>query len=198
MDWARFRSKKKEAVKQKLSLEKDWLTKYKGKKVLFDQIFDLENKKVEAQMAKNMFEEFYYYGPEMMRWATGFNKLINSKEFDKESKKKLKTMQNFFKNYDVNIDKKVFASLVPIYIKHVNNDLLSKELTDLVNKYSSSEEMVEALYKKSKLHNKEQVEKLLEGSQKSFKRKLEKDPIYELAQGLLSHFLNEVRPGYRK
>ena len=188
--------RKKEAVKKKLNLEKDWVTKGKGNKALLDELFELENKKVEAQMAYNMFIEFYYYGPEMMRWATGFNKLANSKEFDKEAKKKLKNMQNFFKNYDVNIDKKVFASLVPIYVKHVKKEMLSKELIDLVNKYPSSEEMVEALYKKSKLHNKEQVEKLLQGSQKSFKKKLEKDPIYNLAQSLLTHFLNEIRPGY--
>ena len=188
--------RKKEAVKKKLNLEKDWVTKGKGNKALLDELFELENKKVEAQMAYNMFIEFYYYGPEMMRWATGFNKLANSKEFDKEAKKKLKNMQNFFKNYDVNIDKKVFASLVPIYVKHVKKEMLSKELIDLVNKYPSSEEMVEALYKKSKLHNKDQVEKLLQGSQKSFKKKLEKDPIYNLAQSLLTHFLNEIRPGY--
>ncbi len=188
--------RKKEAVKKKLNLEKDWVTKGKGNKALLDELFELENKKVEAQMAYNMFIEFYYYGPEMMRWATGFNKLANSKEFDKEAKKKLKNMQNFFKNYDVNIDKKVFASLVPIYVKHVKKEMLSKEFLDLVNKYPSSEEMVEALYKKSKLHNKEQVEKLLQGSQKSFKKKLEKDPIYNLAQSLLTHFLNEVRPDY--
>ena len=188
--------RKKEAVKKKLNLEKDWVTKGKGNKALLDELFELENKKVEAQMAYNMFIEFYYYGPEMMRWATGFNKLANSKEFDKEAKKKLKNMQNFFKNYDVNIDKKVFASLVPVYVKHVKKEMLSNELTDLVNKYSSSEEMVEALYKKSKLHNKEQVQKLLQGSQKSFKKKLAKDPIYNLAQSLLTHFLNEIRPGY--
>lgn len=188
--------RKKEAVKKKLNLEKDWVTKGKANKALLDELFELENKKVESQMAYNMFIEFYYYGPEMMRWATGFNKLANSKEFDKEAKKKLKNMQNFFKNYDVNIDKKVFASLVPVYVKHVKKEMLSNELTDLVNKYPSSEEMVEALYKKSKLHNKDQVEKLLQGSQKSFKKKLEKDPIYNLAQSLLTHFLNEIRPGY--
>ena len=188
--------RKKEAVKKKLNLEKDWVTKAKGNKALLNELFELENKKVEAQMAYNMFVEFYYYGPEMMRWATGFNKLTNSKEFDKEAKKKLKNMQNFFKNYDVNIDKKVFASLVPVYLKHVKKEMLSKELTALVNKYPSSEAMVEALYKKSKLHNKEQVEKLLQGSQKSFKKKLEKDPIYNLAQSLLTHFLNEVRPSF--
>ncbi len=188
--------RKKEAVNKKLNLEKDWVTKGKGNKALLNELFELENKKVEAQMAYNMFVEFYYYGPEMMRWATGFNKLTNSKEFDKEAKKKLKNMQNFFKNYDVNIDKKVFASLVPVYLKHVKKEMLSKELTDLVNKYPSSEAMVEALYKKSKLHNKEQVEKLLQGSQKSFKKKLEKDPIYNLAQSLLTHFLNEVRPSF--
>ena len=188
--------RKKEAVKKKLNLEKDWVTKGKGNKALLDELFELENKKVEAQMAYNMFVEFYYYGPEMMRWATGFNKLAKSKEFDKEAKKKLKNMQNFFKNYDVNIDKKVFASLVPVYLKHVKKEMLSKELTALVNKYPSSEAMVEALYKKSKLHNKEQVEKLLQGSQKSFKKKLEKDPIYNLAQSLLTHFLNEVRPSF--
>ena len=60
-----------------------------------DKLFELENKKVEAQMAYNMFVEFYYYGPEMMRWATGFNKLANSKEFEKEAKKKLNPKDMF-------------------------------------------------------------------------------------------------------
>ena len=149
-------------------------------------------------MAYNMFIEFYYYGPEMIRWATGFNSLLKSKEFEKDAKKKSESMQNFFKNYDVDIDKKVFASLVPIYVKHVNKSLLSPELLDLISKYESTEEMVVALYKKSKLHNKEQVEKLLQGSQKSFQKKLKKDPIYNLAQSLLDHFLSEVRPGFSK
>ena len=79
----------------------------------------------------------------------------------------------------------------------MNKDLLSKELTDLVNKYSSSEEMVEALYKKSKLHNKEQVEKLLEGSQKSLK-KIRKRPYLRVGSRSFVAFLNEVRPGYRQ
>ena len=190
--------RKKEAVKKKLAIEKDWLAKNKKNQALLNQLFELEDKKVDAQMAYNMFIEFYYYGPEMIRWATGFNSLIKSKEFEKDAKKKSESMQNFFKNYDVDIDKKVFASLVPIYVKHVNKSALSPELLDLISKYESTEEMVAALYKKSKLHNKEQVGKLLQGSQKSFQKKLKKDPIYNLAQSLLDHFLSEVRPGFSK
>ena len=190
--------RKKEAVKKKLAIEKDWLAKNKKNQALLNQLFELEDKKVDAQMAYNMFIEFYYYGPEMIRWATGFNSLIKSKEFEKDAKKKSESMQNFFKNYDVDIDKKVFASLVPIYVKHVNKSALSPELLDLISKYESTEEMVVALYKKSKLHNKEQVGKLLQGSQKSFQKKLKKDPIYNLAQSLLDHFLSEVRPGFSK
>ena len=190
--------RKKEAVKKKLAIEKDWLAKNKKNQALLNQLFELEDKKVDAQMAYNMFIEFYYYGPEMIRWATGFNSLIKSKEFEKDAKKKSESMQNFFKNYDVDIDKKVFASLVPIYVKHVNKSALSPELLDLISKYESTEEMVAALYKKSKLHNKELVGKLLQGSQKSFQKKLKKDPIYNLAQSLLDHFLSEVRPGFSK
>ena len=190
--------RKKEAVKKKLAIEKDWLAKNNNNQALLNQLFDLEDKKVDAQMAYNMFIEFYYYGPEMIRWATGFNSLMKSKEFEKDAKKKSESMQNFFKNYDVDIDKKVFASLVPIYVKHVNKSALSPELLDLISKYESTEEMVAALYKKSKLHNKEQVGKLLQGSQKSFQKKLKKDPIYNLAQSLLDHFLSEVRPGFSK
>ena len=190
--------RKKEAVKKKLAIEKDWLAKNNNNQALLNQLFDLEDKKVDAQMAYNMFIEFYYYGPEMIRWATGFNSLLKSKEFEKDAKKKSESMQNFFKNYDVDIDKKVFASLVPIYVKHVNKSALSPELLDLISKYESTEEMVAALYKKSKLHNKELVGKLLQGSQKSFQKKLKKDPIYNLAQSLLDHFLSEVRPGFSK
>ena len=190
--------RKKEAVKKKLAIEKDWLAKNNNNQALLNQLFDLEDKKVDAQMAYNMFIEFYYYGPEMIRWATGFNSLLKSKEFEKDAKKKSESMQNFFKNYDVDIDKKVFASLVPIYVKHVNKSALSPELLDLISKYESTEEMVAALYKKSKLHNKELLGKLLQGSQKSFQKKLKKDPIYNLAQSLLDHFLSEVRPDFSK
>ena len=190
--------RKKEAVKKKLAIEKDWLAKNNKNQALLNQLFELEDKKVDAQMAYNMFIEFYYYGPEMIRWATGFNSLLKSKEFEKDAKKKSESMQNFFKNYDVDIDKKVFASLVPIYVKHVNKSALSPELLDLISKYESTEQMVAALYKKSKLHNKERLGKLLQGSQKSFQKKLKKDPIYNLAQSLLDHFLSEVRPGFSK
>ena len=66
MDWTRFRSSKKEAVKKSLPLKKiGW--KNNNNQALLNQLFDLEDKKVDAQMAYNMFIEFYYYGLEMIR-----------------------------------------------------------------------------------------------------------------------------------
>ena len=66
----------------------------------------------------------------MIRWATGFNSLLKSKEFEKDAKKKSESMQNFFKNYDVDIDKGL-ASLVPI-CKACKQSALSPELLDLI------------------------------------------------------------------
>ena len=88
--------RKKEAVKKKLAIEKDWLAKNKKNQALLNQLFELENKKVDAQMAYNMFIEFYYYGPEMIRWATGFNSLMKSKEFEKDAKKKIRIHAKLF------------------------------------------------------------------------------------------------------
>ena len=54
-----------------------------------------------------------------------------------------------------------------------------------------------AAFIKSKLHNKEQLENYFRKS-KVISKEVEKDPIYNLAQSLLDHFLSEVRPDFSK
>ena len=137
-----------------------------------------------------------YYGDceVKARFANGYNRIAGSSNFDKDIKDKKENASNFFKNYDVEVDKKIFKSLLPVYLKHLSDDLESKELNLLIGKYSSVDDFVDELFKKSKLHNQESLNKLLALNQKSFSSKLAKDPIAIFSKLMIEYFINQVQP----
>ena len=186
--------RKKEAVKQKLMLEKKWLGANPANEDLLNELFQLEQEKINYQLAYSLFIEWWYYGPEVVRFSKGFGKLSKSSKFESEAKKKLESSANFFKNYDVEIDKAIFKSLLPIYLKHLSDDLESDEINKIVQKYNSIDALVEDFYKSSKLHDEASVGKLLGSSQKSLDKQLGKDPIYQFSSLIVDHFVNQIQP----
>ena len=190
--------RKKGAVYQKLEIEAQYLKFSSDNKSLLKELFALEDQKIKYELAYRLFVELWYYGPEMIRFSDGVHKLTKSNDFDKDAKSKKEGLNSFFKNYDVEVDKKIFSSLIPVYLKHLDDELESKELNSLLSKYSSSEEFVEAVYKKSKIHNQESLNKLLGLSQKAFSSKINKDPICGFSNILKNHIDNNVIPELRK
>lgn len=190
--------RKKEAVKQKLAIESEFVSMNPSNKKILEDLFNLETKKAKYELAYRLFVELWYYGPEMIRHSDGLNRLKNSNEFEKTQKSKLQGVDGFFKNYDVEIDKNIFKSLLPIYLKHLEDDLESKDLNELINKSSSVDVFVEGLYAKSKIHNPESLRKLLGLSQKALDAKLTKDPICNFSFILKNHMDNNIIPELRK
>jgi hypothetical protein len=190
--------RKKEAVKQKLAIESEFVAINPSNKKILEDLFDLEKKKAKYELAYRLFVELWYYGPEMIRHSQSLNSLRNSNEFEKNQKSKLKGVDGFFKNYNVEIDKNIFKSLLPIYLKHLDDNLESKDLNELINKSSSIDAFVEGLYAKSKIHNQESLRKLLSLSQKAINAKLGKDPICNFSFILKSHIDNNIIPELRK
>ena len=68
-------------------------------------MFVLENNKIKYQLAYSLFIELWYYGPEIIRFSNGFEKLKFVDDFSKEIKKKQKNIAGYFKNYVVNVGK---------------------------------------------------------------------------------------------
>ena len=190
--------RKKQAVSKKRSEEKKWVEKNPSNQLLLDKLFKLEEQKIKYQLAYSLFIELWYYGPEIIRFSNGIEKLKDAEEFESKIKNKQKNSINYFKNYDANLDKEVFKSLIPIYLKHLVDDLKDPLMISALQKFDNENLFVNNLFEKSKLTNLESTLKVLNSNKKSFVKYLEKDPIVDFASNLYNHFLNDILPQYRK
>ena len=92
---------------------------------------------------------------------------------------KQKNSINYFKNYDAKVDKEVFKSLIPIYLKHLADDLEDPLMISAIQKFDNENLFVDNLFEKSKFTNLEATLKVLNSNKKSFVKYLEKDPVVE-------------------
>ena len=190
--------RKKQAVGKKRSEEKKWVEKNPSNQLLLDKLFKLEEQKIKYQLAYSLFIELWYYGPEIIRFSNGIEKLKDAEEFESKIKNKQKNSMNYFKNYDANVDKEVFKSLIPIYLKHLEDYLKDPKMISALQKFDNENLFVNNLFEKSKLTTLESTLKVLNSNKKSFVKYLEKDPIVDFASNLYNHFLNDILPQYRK
>ena len=190
--------RKKQAVGKKRSEEKKWVEKNPSNQLLLDKLFKLEEQKIKYQLAYSLFIELWYYGPEIIRFSNGIEKLKDAEEFESKIQNKQKNSINYFKNYDANVDKEVFKSLIPIYLKHLVDDLKDPLMISALQKFDNENSFVNNLFEKSKLTTLESTLKVLNSNKKSFVKYLEKDPIVDFASNLYNHFLNDILPQYRK
>jgi len=190
--------RKKQAVSKKRSEENKWVEKNPSNQLLLDKLFKLEEQKIKYQLAYSLFIELWYYGPEIIRFSNGIEKLKDAEEFESKIKNKQKNSINYFKNYDVNVDKQVFKSLIPIYLKHLVDDLEDPLMISAIQKFDNENLFVNNLFEKSKLTTLESTLKILNSNKKTFLKYLEKDPIVDFSSNLYNHFLNVILPHYRK
>jgi hypothetical protein len=190
--------RKKQAVGKKRSEEKNWVEKSPSNQLLLDRLFTLEEQKIKYQLAYSLFIELWYYGPEIIRFSNGVEKLKDAEEFENKIKNKEKSSINYFKNYDAKVDKEVFKSLIPIYLKHLGDNLEDPLMISSLQKFDNENLFVDNLFEKSKFTNLESTLKVLNSNKKSFVKYLEKDPVVDFASNLYKHFLNDILPKYRK
>jgi len=175
----------------------EWKAKYGS---VIDDLNALQIEGGKYEMARNMFIEYFYYGPEFVRYAMDFYKVVNSSEklvaegkFDEEKNRLIKKVNSFFNNYNKALDEKIYNAATPIYIKHVDNDLLPLGLAD------SWQKKGELIYSKSILLEQEKIISLLSsGSVKKITKKLKKDPAYAYASNVYMTFLNKANTGYKQ
>ena len=93
------------------------------------------------QFSRDYFIEIFYYGPELMRYADGFNKLIKLLEadsvqqelIDEEIAKQKKRAVGYFKNYDVDIDRQLASEMLKKYFDMLD-PLLVPEIKEEIDK----------------------------------------------------------------
>ena len=165
-----------------------WKEKYYP---IIKQLKDLQNKNGKYELAYAMISEYYGSGPEFMRYTMGFKNLISnysdlleSNKLEAEVEKLKGQVKRFFKNYNSEIDQKIFNELTPMYFKNVDESLILPQLKLNWQKNGAK------IFKKSIFLNQEKITSYLNNFSKKHQKKLAKDVAFK--------YSNNVINGYRQ
>ncbi len=172
----------------------EWKQKYFP---LIKELADLQNENEKYEFARSMFIEYFYVGPEFIRFSSAFNNIANNYEklkaegkLDAEIEKLKSKTTSYFKNYNLSIDKDIFNALTPLYISYVDDELLP------LNLKNSWKKTGDKIFKKSLFVNQEKLEKLLNNFSKKSAKKLKKDVALVYTNSILSGYLDNIRKPY--
>ena len=150
------------------------------------------------ELARSMFVEYFYVGPEFLQYVLNFANIANNYE-ELESKGELATeidrlirnQAGFFKNYNKGIDQQIFNALTPLYLNTVGTELAPDGMLDSWQKDGDK------LFEKSILLNQEELEGYLKKLNKKTAKKLIMDPAYSYSIRIYSAYYNKVNEAYK-
>ncbi|WP_223274586.1 S46 family peptidase [Salibacter halophilus] len=189
------------AVGKKKELEKQFVTRAKetGKSdwanipTVYDSLYKVYKP---YNFARAMLIEIYYYGPEVLRFANGFEALTKENLSDSAltslKEKMLKRTKSFFKDYHQPTDQKIMAKLMPMYLNNLNESVRPNEIIE----YFNGKKPAEKLYKNSMFDDEEKLTEFIENYTPKQRKKILKDDAFKIAQSLLNSYSNNVRPPY--
>lgn len=186
--------KEKAALDKKQKFEGEFLKRVpkdgKYKNVLQD-LEALQNDFLKYDLARSLWIEIWYYGPEIIRFANGFEGMLLEETYVETFRKKNEGYKGFFKNYDMNVDKEVFKKLIPIYVQSLDHGLRPEEIPTGANWI---EDYADLIYDKSIFCDSVKLQKFLTKPQKKQIKILQKDPGFKLAQSIYYTYKEEVEP----
>jgi len=193
---------KSNAIAKKREMEKEFqqivtakgLTSYTTILSEFDTLYDEYG---EATQARDYWIEVIYRNVELLNLTFKLYQLENvfnqkgEKDFVAAKKSTLKGSQGFYKNYNANVDKEIFAKLMYMYDAKYPTTKITEEARVKYWKDKSS-----SVYANSKLLSFATLEKLLEGTPKEIISKLQADPAYAIGALYAKKFFTEINPKY--
>jgi hypothetical protein len=104
-------------------------------------------------------------------------------------------LKEYFNEYNQATDEKVFAALLRLYDKDMDQSLLPEDFKTLMNK-TSQEELISKIYRKSIFSDQAKLSEITSGlNAKSFKT-INQDPVYKIFRSLKKQFELKVEPYY--
>ncbi|ANQ47483.1 S46 family peptidase [Flammeovirga sp. MY04] len=147
------------------------------------------------QLARDLFIEEMYYGPEILRFSLGFNELKKlepgTPEFIAAVAKLKGSTKGFFKNYDKGTDQEIFVSASSLYSDAIDPSFLPDAFRTAKEK-GNFDKLAASMYKKSIFCNEEKLMALLNGNESAILGKVKKDPAFVLANDIYEIFNNKV------
>jgi len=155
------------------------------------------------EMAYQYFVEAGYY-QDIIRYSYQYNQLIilskNKETKEADLKKRVKdfinTTEDFYKDFNVNVEKELLIASITAYKKFSYDDASKPEIFALIDsKYKGDvASYVSMLFRKSMFGDKERMVEFLNSYKAGKYKKLQKDPIFKLSESYYNNFLEHVRP----
>ncbi len=159
------------------------------------------------RMGREVFIEYFYYGPEVLAFASSFSALVDGWDEmaakEGELDKRIQSLQNsssvHFKDYDRTTDAAIFERQTALYFEFMPEALQAPELKAMKTKFKGDiAAMTTALYAKSVFSDEARLMKLLENPSKKAFAKLTKDPAYIVGNAVAQSYGLFIRSDFER
>jgi hypothetical protein len=195
--------KKSNAVEVKQKFETDFQQKVikAGKEAAYGNLLsDFEKNYTEIKdyaLARDLFTEVALRNTEILQ--NGYRlyqleqvlKTKGEQAFTDRKNNLSNGIVDFYKDYNVNVDKNVFEQLIAIYTKRLPSQFLPKELKNL-----NASQLTTDVYSNTKLTKLEDFRSLLEGDSKTVIEKINADKGYQILKAMADAHTKNVMPKY--
>ena len=156
--------------------------------------------------ARSLFIEWFYYGPELLRWADGVgdiltmaaDKSVSDSAFDARAAEVLAQAEGFYADYNADVDRKVFAAVFPLYMAAMPEGFAPAVATETWTEGADARAIAADLYEGSILDDGEAFMALLrEGNRKALKKE-SGDAVLRWAKETSDSYWVQVRSEYGK
>lgn len=171
-----------------------------------DRIAALNSDIRDFRMARDVVIEYFYYGPEIFRFANSFDDLILRYKQLEEADELESTLEGlraatraFFKDYDKLTDEMIFEKLTELYFEHMPDALQPDAMKDFRLKYKNNPAVMRtSLYGRTVFADSTSVLKLLDSPSSKAFAKLQKDPAFQLANAIIEGYGSDIRQDYER
>ncbi len=145
-------------------------------------------------LARELLVEYFYYGPEILRFASRFEALTDEELSEEDLAKRVAALQKaakgFFKNYHEPVDRELFSTLTEMYLLELDQKLHPRDFS----LFTERKDPTADLFDKTMFSSEPEVMAFLAEFTKKDVKKLKKDPAYFLQKSLLDGYSSSVRP----
>ncbi len=164
---------------------------------LLDNYQKLYEKRKDLVLAAAYLNEAGKRGDEIVGWSASVRNRMKNKNFAENPalyKQKLKKeAEEYYKDYDLNTDKKILVEMLKLYHRNLPEKWIPKEvLKSAGNK--GPEAYVENLFEKSLLVDTAALFDFIDKSNAESYKKLEKDPFWKLYTSMDELYVRKIKP----
>lgn len=204
MGLSRFRAFQIRQAEEKALMESLAAEKQKEAAAILPAISELYTTYGDHIFARDAFIEYAYYGPELFAFAHDVTDVLlecdtlkKQGKWDQALKELRANASLFYKDFDVTTEKMLFTAMSPKYSAYVKDGLGDQVFQPFLTKKGKGNVWINAanaIYERSMFRDSTVFFQFLDAFSPKAMKKLGKDPVQQISQGLFTTFLATLNP----